>query len=154
MQNQLMQKKPVQYTIAQAKQLVQTRIQTILTEKKYGHLQKYMDDLLCIADGKCISEYYTNEDARYVITFEDLQVLQSAKHWPLIRETYLDLVLNLYADLLNPPIERIDLNPDRTIYTVIPEPHKINSYRPVPLKLDPGLMDRQVAGTRRKKNKC
>ena len=145
------EKKVEQYTIAKAKEIVQIRIQTILTETNYSHLQKYMEDLLCIANGKCISEYYTNDDARYVITFEDLQVLQSARHWPVIRDKYVDLVLNLYADLLNAPIERTDLNPDRTIYTVIPEPPKIKSYRPEPgLELDRWLTDRQVAGTRRR----
>jgi hypothetical protein len=147
--------KPVQqYTIAQAKDLVQTRIQTILTETNYSHLQKYMQDLMCIADGKCISEIYTTDDARYVITFEDLQLLQSAEHWPVIREKYLDLVLILYADLLNAPIKRIRLDPDRRIYKVIPEPPKIKSYTPeIGTSLDPWVTDPQRAGTRRRRKK-
>jgi hypothetical protein len=145
--------KPVQqYTIAQAKNLVQTRIQTILTEKDYGRLLKYMEDLLCIANGKCISEYYTNEDARYVITFDDLQVLQSARHWPVIRDKYVDIVLILYADLLDPPIKRIDLKPDRRIYTVILEPPNIKSDTPDPgIELDHWVTSSQRAGTRRNK---
>ena len=66
---------------------------------------------------------YTNSDARYVITFDDLKVLQSAKHWSLIREKYIELVSNLYTDLFNPPIERIRLKPGRRMYKVILEPH-------------------------------
>ena len=104
--------------MTEAKKMVKSRIKWILTESNPSKLHHYMEELKCVAVGDCIlpSEDYSYEDSRYVITFDDLQQLQSAKHWQVIREQYIHLFHYLYADLQNAPANPI--HPYRRVYTV------------------------------------